>query len=594
MKNFLFFLYSQKYLERFITLTYYLIMEQIEKLKPSDSKSPIQFLPEQIAILQTVYEIFSRLASKTLSMQLRTMVVVHLDSITQTNYKKFVQSIPNSTTLVMFGIESISESAILEFSPSIVFTMTDRLFGGKGKSPIFDRKISDIEMSAIETITIKLLENMADSWSIKDLNFKSKNIETSSQFAQIISSNEDIIFISFQIKINEITGNLNICIPYVLIESIFSNYEKKIDMVKQKSNLTISIEEYQVLVKTDIEKFVEIIKAILRMDKRFNIGILVLALEEETAVTVLQHLLDFEIEQIILDISKFNIISQSDVRYALENYFNILSTFSFVGGIERARVLTEKAIGTEKATEILNELASSISKEEVPFNFINKTDPFYLLKFVQNEHTQTIAMILSHLDPSKASAILSTLSLAIQADVIKRIATMDRIDLDILKAVEIVLEKKLSSIDSMYYSSAGGIDFVIGILNNSGRSTVKIIIEALEENDPEFAEEIKKRIFVFEDIVLLDDRAVQKVFREIDNQDLAKALKSVDNEVQEKIFKNLSKRAGQLLKEEMDFIGPIRLKDVEDAQQKIVNIIRKLEEIGEIILISGDKDELVV
>lgn len=262
------------------------------------------------------------------------------------------------------------------------------------------------------------------------------------------------------------------------------------------------------------------------------------------------------------------------------------------GGIDFARGLLEKALGNQKAIDIINRLTSSLQVR--PFDFIRRTDPQHLLNFIQNEHPQTIALILSYLDPQKASNILSNLPHTIQAEVAKRIATMDRVSPDVLREVERVLERKLSTLASEDYTSAGGIDSVVEILNLVDRGTEKTIIEALEEEDPELAEEIKKRMFVFEDIVLLDDRAIQKVMREVDNSDLAKALKSVDTEVQEKIFKNMSKRAANLLREDMDFMGPIRIKDVEDAQQKIVNIIRKLEDAGEIVVARAGEDELVM
>ena len=229
-----------------------------------------------------------------------------------------------------------------------------------------------------------------------------------------------------------------------------------------------------------------------------------------------------------------------------------------------------------------------------PFDFIRRTDPQHLLNFIQNEHPQTIALILCYLEPQKAALILSSLPHQIQADVARRIATMERVSPDVLREVERVLERKLSTLASEDYSQAGGIDAVVEVLNLVDRGTEKTIIEALEEEDPELAEEIKKKMFVFEDIVLLDDRAIQRVLREVDNQELAKALKSVDPEVQEKIFKNMSKRAASLLREDMDFMGPVRLKDVEDCQQKIVNIIRKLEDAGEIVVARGGEEELVV
>ncbi|HMB02030.1 MAG TPA: flagellar motor switch protein FliG, partial [Spirochaetota bacterium] len=189
---------------------------------------------------------------------------------------------------------------------------------------------------------------------------------------------------------------------------------------------------------------------------------------------------------------------------------------------------------------------------------------------------------------------LSQLPVEIQADVAKRIAQMDRTTPEVLREVERVLERKLSTLASEDFSSAGGIDAIVEVLNLADRSTEKTIIETLEEEDPELAEEIKKRMFVFEDIVLLDDKSIQKVLREVDSNDLTKALKSVDDEVQEKIFRNMSKRQASMLKEDMEYMGPIRLHDVEEAQQKVVNIIRKLEEDGEIVIARAGEDEMVV
>jgi flagellar motor switch protein FliG len=216
------------------------------------------------------------------------------------------------------------------------------------------------------------------------------------------------------------------------------------------------------------------------------------------------------------------------------------------------------------------------------------------LNFIQQEHPQTIALILAYLDPQKASVILQNLPVEIQSDVARRIATMDRTSPDVLREVERVLEKKLSTLSSEDYTAAGGVESIVEILNLVDRSSEKSIIESLEEDDAELAEEIKKRMFVFEDIVLLDDRAIQRVLREVDTQALSKALKSVDVEVQDKVFKNMSKRAAAMLKEDMEFMGPVRLKDVEDAQQKIVASIRRLEDSGEIVIARSGEDELVV
>ncbi|EPG73946.1 flagellar motor switch protein FliG [Leptospira fainei serovar Hurstbridge str. BUT 6] len=327
---------------------------------------------------------------------------------------------------------------------------------------------------------------------------------------------------------------------------------------------------------------------------RQKAAIFLIAVGSDVSSEIFKHLREDEIEQITFEIARLDKITPEDKEKVLVEFNELMMAQEFIsnGGIDFARGLLEKALGNQKAIDIINRLTSSLQVR--PFDFIRRTDPQHLLNFIQNEHPQTIALILSYLDPQKASNILSNLPHTIQAEVAKRIATMDRVSPDVLREVERVLERKLSTLASEDYTSAGGIDSVVEILNLVDRGTEKTIIEALEEEDPELAEEIKKRMFVFEDIVLLDDRAIQKVLREVDNSDLAKALKSVDTEVQEKIFKNMSKRAANLLREDMDFMGPIRIKDVEDAQQKIINIIRKLEESGDIVVARAGEDELVM
>ena len=322
-------------------------------------------------------------------------------------------------------------------------------------------------------------------------------------------------------------------------------------------------------------------------------AIFLLTVGGEVAADIMKRLSEAEVDTITYEIARLDKIKPEDKERVLQEFQELMMAQEFIsrGGIDQARSILEKALGTQKAIDIVNRLTSSLQVR--PFDFVRRQDPAQLLNFIQNEHPQTIALILSYLDAQKSALIMSSLPHQIQADVARRIAKMDRTSPEVLREVERVLERKLSTLSNEDYTMAGGIDVVVEVLNNVDRSTEKSIIEALEEEDPELAEEIKKKMFVFEDIVLLDDKAIQKVLRELDNQDLAKALKAVDTEVQEKIFRNMSKRAAALLREDMEFMGPIRLKDVEEAQQKIVNIIRKLEEDGEIVVARAGEDELV-
>ncbi len=327
---------------------------------------------------------------------------------------------------------------------------------------------------------------------------------------------------------------------------------------------------------------------------RQKAAVFLVSLGSDISAEIFKHLREDEIEQLTFEIARLDKVEPEDKDMVLQEFQEMMMAQDFIenGGIDYARDVLERALGTQKAIDIVNRLTSSLQVR--PFDFIRRTDPSHLLNFIQGEHPQTIALILAYLDPQKGAQILSGLNHQVQADVARRIAQMDRTSPDVLREVERVLERKLSTLASEDFTSAGGIDSIVEVLNNVDRGTEKIIIEALEEEDPELAEEIKKRMFVFEDIVLLDDRSIQKVLREVDTQDLAKALKGVDAEVQEKIYRNMSKRAASLLREDMDFMGPIRLRDVEESQQKIVNIIRKLEDAGDIIVARAGEEELVV
>lgn len=327
---------------------------------------------------------------------------------------------------------------------------------------------------------------------------------------------------------------------------------------------------------------------------REKAAIFLVSIGPEVSADIFKHLKEDEVEELTFEIARIDKIDPEQRDQVLMEFQEMMMAQDFIvsGGVDYAREVLERALGTQKAVDIINRLTSSLQTK--PFDFIRRTDPAHLINFIQNEHPQTISLILSYLDPQKSAQILSALPHEIQADVAKRIAIMDRTSPEILREVERVLERKLSTLASEDYTSAGGIDAVVAILNNADRSTERNIIEALEEDDPDLAEEIKKKMFVFEDVITLDDRSIQKVLRHVDTSDLAKALKAVDPEVQDKIFRNMSKRAAQMLKEDMEYMGPIRLKDVEEAQQKIVNIIRKLEEQGEIVLSRGAEDEIVV
>ncbi|MDD3172552.1 MAG: flagellar motor switch protein FliG [Herbinix sp.] len=323
-------------------------------------------------------------------------------------------------------------------------------------------------------------------------------------------------------------------------------------------------------------------------------AILLISLGPERSASIFKHLKEEEIETMTLEIANTRSISPATKDQVMDEFYEICLAQQYIaeGGIAYAKELLEKALGVEKARDVIGKLTASLQVR--PFEFVRKTDASQLLNFIQDEHPQTIALILSYLSPGQASTIISSLAPDKQADVAKRIAQMDRTSPDVIKEVEKVLERKLASLVNQDYTIVGGVDSIVEILNTVDRGTEKHIMETLEIEEPELADEIRRKMFVFEDILSLDDKSIQRVLREVDNNELAIALKGSNEQVQTVIFNNLSKRLAAMIKEDMEYMGPVRLKDVEEAQQKIVNIIRKLEDSSEIIISRGGGDEIVV
>jgi flagellar motor switch protein FliG len=327
---------------------------------------------------------------------------------------------------------------------------------------------------------------------------------------------------------------------------------------------------------------------------REKAAMLLISLGPEKSAEIFKHLKEEEIEQLTLEIANIRTVSPEEKERVMEEFYQICLAQEYIaeGGIGYAKEILEKALGTQKALDVINKL--TVSLQVRPFEFVRKADPAQLLNFIQKEHSQTIALILAYLKPQQASVVLAALPQDKQADVARRIAVMDRTSPEVIKEVERILEKNLSSLVTEDFTAAGGVQSIVNILNTVDRGTEKYIMETLEIEDTDLAEEIRKRMFVFEDILTLDNRAIQRFLRDVENNQLAIALKGATDEVQKVIYSNMSKRLSEMIREDIEFMGPVRLKDVEEAQQKIVNIIRKLEDAGEIVISRGGGDEIIV
>lgn len=313
----------------------------------------------------------------------------------------------------------------------------------------------------------------------------------------------------------------------------------------------------------------------------------------EIAANIIKNFDQDYVEQLSLEVARLDRVSPEQRETIINEFHDMAVAQDYIaeGGVDHARKVLETAFGGPKADEIIQKIMSAM--QVVPFEFLKKADPQQLLGFIQDEHPQTIALILSYLPVSQAAQVISKLSTDLRAEVAERIALMDQTPPEVIRRVEQVLEKKVSSLISQEMSKAGGPKALVDLLNRVDRSTERLIIESLTENNPELADTVKNMMFVFEDIVTIDDRAVQQVLKEVDVKDLATALKGVGPEVQEKIFSNMSERAVGMLKEDMEFMGPVKIRTVEEAQQKIVSVIRRLEETGEISIGRGEEEVLV-
>lgn len=333
------------------------------------------------------------------------------------------------------------------------------------------------------------------------------------------------------------------------------------------------------------------------MPGRKKAAIFLACLGSDAASRIMASLSDTEVEELTLGLSGIAVVD-SDLRVSvLDEFYEMAVANRYVthGGLDYARTLLEKTFGPERTIEILTRLQTSL--QEVPFEFFKKADPSQIVSFIQDEHPQTISLILAHLPASTAAIVLAALPHEVQTDVVTRIATMERTPPEIVREVERVLERKMAAVFSQGFTFAGGVKEVAEILNSVDRGTEKTIMGQLEERDPELADEIARLMFTFDDLIYVEDSGIQKALREIESKDLALALKSANEDVSDKVFRNMSERAREMIKEEIEFMGPVRLKNVEEAQQKLVAAIRRLEESGELIIEGrggGGEDEIVV
>lgn len=319
----------------------------------------------------------------------------------------------------------------------------------------------------------------------------------------------------------------------------------------------------------------------------------VIALGSDAASRIYKFLQEEEVEQLTYEIARTSRMSSDDMEAVLNDFYQLCLTQKVItdGGVEYARNVLEKAYGAQAAASLLERVTKSLRTKA--FEFLRKADYKNLLTTIQNEHPQTIALILSYATPDQAATVISELDPDKQVDVVQRIATMDRTSPEIVKIVESNLANKFSNVFDVELTQLGGVGYAADIMNNMDRTNEKNIFDELNRKDSELSEEIRKKMFVFEDIPILDDMSIQRFLREVDSKDLVYALKGANKEVADVIFKNMSTRSAETVKSDLEYTHNVRLKDVEEAQQRIVGVIRRLESEGELVIAKGGKDEII-
>ncbi len=585
------------------------------KVKTYDFRRPDKFSKDQIRTIQFIHELFARLATTTLSAQLRDLTSIQVVSVDQLTYDEFIKTVAVPATLAVINMTSLKGPAIFEIDQSVTFAAIEKYFGGSGDSTEIKRELTEIEISIMKEIIGKNLDDLRQAWSnVIDINPKLDNLETYPQFAQIVPPNDMIVAITFKIKVGNVEGAANLCIPFITIESVLQKLTAKYwySSIRERTEGFTGDESDAIKLKFDAELSVagEQIKLkellILKKNKLLKLpgyekGESFL-LADGNPVLRLKHAINksgkitgIEVKKDELDTG---IISSSDnesfnrekFEEAASPLFNDLNNKiqnmsadlnDKMNGIaaRQNNLNNQNSIFPDTAAAFENE---SAGRSIYPFSFVRNLDIERFGEFLQKEHPQTVALVLSRLEPNISGKIFSSFNEAEQVVVAERIAEIRTVPPDIIKKVESILEAIFNDLISQNEFDLDGINVISDILISGTQSTEKNVIRSLTSKAPELANNIKLRMFIFDDFHLLDDKALQIVINKINKNDLLLSLKTVEASIQELFIKNIPEKEREAFKKDFEKSARIKLGDVENAQQRILRITRELNESGEI------------
>jgi flagellar motor switch protein FliM len=582
-------------------------------VKLYDFTRPDKFSKDEIRTLALMHETFARQTSSALSSMLRVPAHVRVASVDQLTYEEFIRSIPNPTALAVVGMDPLKGSAVLEIDPAVTGAIVERLFGGPGRDAGIRRALTDMECAVMEGIITRMLGVLREAWApVIDLRPRLQAIETNPGFAQVVPPTEMAVLVSLETRVGEAEGMINFCLPSLTLEPIipklsaryfFSGSRRSPESaMKSTASLPMTAEvcyegaRLSLSALTGLCRGAKIpIPRCAEGDAFLQAGgVPVMRLTARRARGARRERYAVAEDRIGGGLAEM-IAVNADEKAEPDALQETLRAFSLEignamkslqGGIQALARKQEEMADQLIFQSPTQELApgSPTEKRARPFGFVRIEDCTALVNFIGQEHPQLIALVLSYLEPALAACVLGGLSDGLQTNVSERVCAMERISPEVLREVERVLEKSLSAYSSEEVTAAGGVQSIVEILNVVPRSVEKNIIESMEKSDPVMAEEIKKRMFVFEDITLLEKKAVAAVIKETPPDDLVLALKAVDQKVRAFIWECVTRDEAESLKARVEALGRTRLSDVELAQQRIVEIIRKMEEEGRIMV----------
>ena len=591
------------------------VLSQAEResrsVKVYDFKRPDKFSKDQIRTVSMMHETFARLISTTLSARLHTLAHVRVVSVDQLTYEEFIRSIPYPTTIAVIAMEGLKGSAVLEIDPSVTFAIIDRSFGGRGVGPTPERDITDIECATIEDIVARTLPNLREAWAaVIDLKPRLGQIETNPQFAQVVPPSEMVVLVTLETTIGDVTGMINFCIPYLVIEPLiaklsaqyFYNLVRRPPQAGRTSTTGLA---------ASAEVYYEGERLSLADLTRLKRGSLV-RVPEYAGGTAFLRVGGAPLYQLEAVKGGYALKAGDATLEPRRPVEGAPGSVEFTGAIQDAMRSFASGIGASlktiedrvaelarKQEEVTDQILFESPDREAPsgeqpgpakpFGSFAISDCEPLASFLAVEHPQTVALVASRLPPGVAACILANLPPELQPEVVARISSMDRVDLDVAALVDRVLRTKIGRIAAEEARPTGGVATVVEILNVAPRAIEKHVIESLERSDAAMAEEIKQRMFVFEDITLLDHDTVTKVLKEVSEDDLVLALKATMEKVRSFVLECVPAAEAQALAARLEKLGRVRLSDVDAAQQRIVQVIRRMEEQGKIVVARPDE-----